>query len=55
MVSERYGERLTKEQIAGTTGTAPENVAINPLVLGTWFALLAGLGEVFLFDLLQQS
>ena len=37
------------ERIAGISGIAPGDIAINPLILGTWFALLAGLGDVFLY------
>nr|MDP9179186.1 sulfatase-like hydrolase/transferase [Gemmatimonadota bacterium] len=42
-------DRVSTERIGGTTDIAPGDIAINPLVLGSWFALLAGLADVFLY------
>lgn len=40
---------MTKDDSTGATDGASDHTAINPLVLGTWFALLAGLADAILY------
>jgi arylsulfatase A-like enzyme len=40
---------VSPERIRGSGNIPSQDVGISPIVLGTWFALLAGLGDVLLY------